>query len=186
MRGNSPVSPSLTALRPPCHLRLAAASSHASRTACHRCVPGSLAELVQPLGMCSRSHTKRGPEKPALVFLASAPNTVPELVTYPSSLMRKCWQAVSESSRCWPCTPWLSAHSSGEQLCRGCSAGEEIHLSCGPCSQWVQLCPGEGGCCAGWPMGAGEVCEDRTEGCLQVKGKAETKMGCASRCSVAL
>lgn len=35
--------------------------------------------------------------------------------------------------------------------------------------------------------GAGEVCKDRTEGCLVgVKGKAGTKVGCASSSSVAL
>lgn len=185
MRGNPPVSPSLTALTP-CHLRLAAAGSHASPTACPRRVPGSLARLVQPLRMCSGSHTKRGPDLPRF-FLLLLPDTVPELVACPSSLTRKRWQTVLESCGCWPCTPRLSAHSSGEQLCRGCSAGEELHLCPGgPCSQRVQLCPGEGGCCAGWPTGAGELCEDRTEGCLGVKGKAETNMGCAGGCSVAL
>ena len=38
----------------------------------------------------------------------------------------------------------------------------------------------------GWPIGASEVREDGTEGCLGWKGKAETMMGCVSEFSVAL
>lgn len=162
MRGNPPVSPSLTA-RTPCHLRLAAASSHASPTACPQHVPRSLARLVQPQGMCSGSHTKRVPDL-LCFYLFLLPGTAPELVAGPSSLLGRCWQAVLESSGCWPHTPRPSAPSSGEQLCRGGAAS---------LPPWVRLCPGEGGRCAGWPRGAGEVCGDRTEGCWGVKQRPQ-------------
>lgn len=59
-----------------------------------------------------------------LVFIfLLLPDAVPELVAWPLSLTSKRWQALSESSGCWPCIPWLSTHSSRDQLSQGMLCG---------------------------------------------------------------
>ena len=141
---------------------------------------------MQLLGMCYGSHSKQGPDLPCF-FLLLLPDAVPELVACPSSLTSKPCRLFRRAVGAGPVPPSCLPTAPGSSFARGCSAGEELHLCpCEPCSQRVQLSLGEGGRCAGWPTGAGEVCKDKTEGCLGVKGKAKTKMGCASGCSVAL